>query len=76
MSKPYSILAAALVASGRSLSTIAIAASIDRPRRHPTEELEEWLPDSDGTGSLKLETLFATDPSAERALENVPMLAA
>jgi hypothetical protein len=76
MSKPYSILAAALVASGRSLSTVAIAASLDRPGLCPTEEIEEWLPDSDGMGPLKLEAPFAMDARAERVLANVAMLAA
>jgi hypothetical protein len=74
--KPYSILAAALVASGRSLSTVTIAASINRPGLDPTGESEAWFPDFDRISSLKLEAPFATDPSAERALENVPMLAA
>jgi hypothetical protein len=76
MPKPYSILAAALVASGRSLSTVTIAASINRPALGPTGESKPWLLDFDRISSLKLEAPFATDPSAERGLENVPMLAA
>jgi hypothetical protein len=52
MPKPYSILAAALVASGRSLSTVTISASIDRRALSPTES-EEWFADSDRMGSFK-----------------------
>ena len=33
MPKPYSILAAALVASGRSLSTVTLAAPVESSRR-------------------------------------------
>ena len=76
MPKPYSILAAALVASGRSMSTVTIMVSIDRPGLCPTGESEAWFPDSDTMGPLMLEAPFATDPSAERALENAAMLAA
>jgi hypothetical protein len=76
MPKPYSILAAALVASGRSLSTVTIAGPIDCPTLRPTGESEAWFPDSDRMRSLKLEAPFVMDPSAERALENAAMLAA
>jgi hypothetical protein len=76
MPKPYSILAAALVASGRSLSTVTIAAPIDRRALWLTGESEEWFADSNRMGSFKFEAPFAMDPSAERALENVAKLAA
>jgi len=75
MPKPYSILAAALVASGRSLSTVTISASIDRRALSPTES-EEWFADSDRMGSFKFEAPFAMDPSADRVLGNVAKLAA
>ena len=75
MPKPYSILAAALVASGRSLSTVTISASIDRRALSPTES-EEWFADSDRIGFFKFEVPVAMDPSAERTLENVAKLAA
>lgn len=76
MPKPYSILAAALAATGRSLSTVTIATSIDRPGLCPTDEIEEWFPDSDRISPLKLEAPFAMNPRAERALTNAAMLAA
>ena len=75
MPKPYSILAAALVASGRSLSTVTISASIDRRALSPTES-EEWFADSDRMGSFKSEAPFAMDPSADRAPANAATLAA
>ena len=76
MSKPYSILAAALVASGRSLSTVTIAAAIDRRALWPTSESEECFADSDRMGSFKCEAPFAMDLSAERAPANAATLAA
>jgi hypothetical protein len=76
MPKSYSILAAALVATGRSLSTVTIVASIDRPGLCPTGESEAWFPDSDRMGSFTFEAPFAMDSSAERALQNAAMLAA
>ena len=76
MPKSYSILAAALVASGRSLSTVTIAAPIDRRALLPTGESEEWFADSDRMGSFKFEAPVAMDPSADRVLENVAKLAA
>ena len=76
MSKPYSVLAAAMVASGHSLSTTTIAAPIDRRAPWPTGESEEWLADSNRIGSFKFEAPFAMDPSAEGPLENAAKLAA
>jgi hypothetical protein len=76
MPKPYSILAAALVASGRSLSTVTIATAIDHPALLPTRESDEWFSDFDRVGTFKFEAPFAMDPSTERALEKAAMLAA
>jgi hypothetical protein len=76
MPKPYSILAAALVASGRSLSTVTIAPPIDRRAISRTGESEEWFVDSDRMGSFKFEAPFAMDPPAECAPANAATLAA
>jgi hypothetical protein len=76
MPKLYSILAAALVASGRSLSTVTIAAPTDRRALWATGESEEWFADSNRMDSFKFEAPFAMDPSAERVLENFAKLAA
>ena len=76
MPKPYSILAAALIASGRSLSTVTIAAAIDRWALWPTRESEEWFADSDRMDSFTCEAPFAMDLSAERAPANAVTLAA
>jgi hypothetical protein len=76
MPKPYSILAAALVASGRSQSTVTIAAAIDRRALWPTGESEEWFADSDGIGSFEFEAPLAMDLPAERAPANAATLAA
>ena len=76
MPKPYSILAAALVASGRSLSTVTIATAIDGRALRPTNESQEWFADSDRMDSLKVEAPFAMDPSAERAPANAAALSA
>jgi hypothetical protein len=76
MPKPYSILAAALVASGRSLSTVTIATAIDRRAIWRTSESEEWFAHFDRMGSFTFEAPFAMDPSAEREPANAAMLAA
>ena len=76
MPKPYSILAAALVASGRSLSTVTIETAIDRRALWPTSESEEWFADFDRMGSFTFGAQFAMDPSAEREPANAAMLAA
>jgi hypothetical protein len=76
MPKPYSIIAAALVASGRSLSTVTIAASFDCRALWPTGESEEWFADCDGMGSFKFEAPLVTDPSAERTHANAAALSA
>jgi hypothetical protein len=64
-----------MVASGRSLSTVTIMATIDSRALWPTNESEEWS-DSDRMGFFKLEAPFAMDPSTERTLENAAKLAA
>jgi hypothetical protein len=74
--KPYSILAAALVASGRSLSTVTIAASTDRRALWLTGESAEWFADSDRMDSVKFEAPFAMDPSAVRAPANAAAFSA
>jgi hypothetical protein len=76
MPKPYPILAAALVASGRSLATVTIAAAIDRRALRLTSESEEWLADSDRRGFFTFEAPFAMDPLAECAPANAATLAA
>ena len=76
MPKPYSILAAALVASGRSLSTVSIGEPIDCSELRPTGESEEWLADTDIMGSIKFEAPFAMDPSTECVPANAAKLAA
>jgi hypothetical protein len=76
MPKPYSILAAALVASGRSLSTVTIATAIDGRALRPTNESQEWFADFDRIGSLTFEAPLAMDLSAERAPANAATLAA
>jgi hypothetical protein len=62
MPKPYPILAAALVASGRSLSTVNVATPIDPPALWSNGETEECFPDSETTGSFKFEEPGALDP--------------
>ncbi len=76
MPKPYSILAAALVASGRSLSTVTIAASIDRRVLWPTGESEVLFADPDRMCSFRFESPFVTDPSTECTPTNAAALAA
>jgi hypothetical protein len=76
MPKPYSILAAALVASGRSLSTVTIATAIDRRALCPTSDSEEWFADFDRMGSFTFEAPFAMNPSAEREPADATTLAA
>jgi hypothetical protein len=70
MAKPYSILAAALVASGHSLSTFTVAGPIDYHALWPTGESEDRLADSERAGAFSFESPFATDPLAERAPAN------
>ena len=45
MAKPYSILAAALVASNHSLSTVTVVAPIDCRTLWPTDQSEDWFAD-------------------------------
>jgi hypothetical protein len=60
--KPFPILAAALVASGRSLSTVTVATPVDPPAFWSNGETEECSADSDTTGSFTFEAPFAIDP--------------
>ena len=53
MPKPYSILAAALVASGRSLSTVTLAAPAGFHPVWTGGETENWLLDANREGSLQ-----------------------
>ena len=75
MPKPYSILAAALVASGRSLSTASVAAPIDRRAIRPGVESERRFTDSESLGSFNPESPFAMDPFAQRAPASVALSA-
>lgn len=43
MPKPYSILAAALAASGRSLSTVTLAAPVEFHPGRAGRQTEDWL---------------------------------
>jgi hypothetical protein len=72
--KPYSILAAALVASGHSLSTVAVAARVDCEARWPTDERGGWFADSARLSACNFESAFATDLLAERASANLAAL--
>ena len=67
MPKPYSILAAALAASGRSLSTATVVAPIDRRAIRPGVESEGRFADPESLGSFNLESPFTMDPFAQRA---------
>ena len=73
MPKPYSILAAALVASGHSLSTATLAAPV---KFHPvwsSGETEDWLLDTNREGGAPdLESLFAIDSFVRRAPPGSP----
>jgi hypothetical protein len=62
MPKPYSILAAALVASGRSLSTATVAGPIDRHDARPSDESEDRFTDPRRSSSFSFESPFATNP--------------
>ena len=74
MAKPYSILAAALVASGHSLSTVGVAAPIDCPTLRRTRDSRDWIDDLGGPGAFNFESPFAMDPLAERGLANAATL--
>ena len=70
MAKPYSILAAALVASGHSLSTVTVVAPIDCRTLWPTDQSEDWFADFGENGRPHLRIALAMDPLAERAPAN------
>jgi hypothetical protein len=70
MAKPYSILAAALVANGHSLSTVTVAAPIDCRTLWPAGESEGWFADSQRVGAFNFESPFAMDPLAAHAPAN------
>jgi hypothetical protein len=74
MAKPYSILAAALVASGHSLSTFTVAGPIHYQTLWPTGEREDRFADSERVRAFSLESPFAMDPLAERAPANAAPL--
>ena len=74
MPKPYSILAAALAASGRSLSTVTLAAPVEFHPVWAGRQTEDWLLDSNREGSLELESPFTMDPFVRRAPANVATL--
>ena len=67
MAKPYSILAAALVASGHSLSTVTVAGPIDCRTLWPTDPSEDWFAEKERMGSFTFESPFTKDPLAEHA---------
>ena len=74
MAKPYSILAAALVASGHSLSTFTVAGPIDYHTLWPTGESEDRFIDPERVGAFSFESPSATDPLAEHAPANAAPL--
>ena len=74
MPKPYSILAAALAASGRSLSTVTLAAPVEFHPVWAGRQTEDWLLDSNREGSLELESPFTMDPFVRRAPADVATL--
>jgi len=76
MSKPYSILAAALVASGRSSSTATVIPPAQFQRDSPGGESDPWFLYSNRRGSLDSESPLAMDQFGESAPENVAALAA
>ena len=76
MPKPYSILAAALVASGRSHSTATLAAPVELHPIWRAREPEDWVFNSSRHGFADSESPFAIDPFAEFAIANAVALAA
>jgi hypothetical protein len=74
MAKPYSILAAALVASGHSLSTVTVVAPIDCRTLRPVDPSEDWFADKGRIGAFAFEPRFAMDPLEERAPANAAAL--
>ena len=74
MAKPYSILAAALVASGHSLSTVTVAGPIDYQTLWPTGESEGRFADWERAAAFNSESPFAMDPFAKPALANAAPL--
>lgn len=76
MPKPYSILAAALVASGHSLSTVTLAAPVKFHPVWPGGETEDWFLDTNREGSLDLESPFTMDSFVQRAPAKVAALSA
>jgi hypothetical protein len=68
--KPYSILAAAFVASGRSLSTVTLAAPVNRRSSWQDEESEDLFDDPGRADAYDFESPFAVDRLAERIPAN------
>jgi len=70
MPKPYAILAAALVASGHSLSTVTLTAPRERRRPSPIYANKDRFTDSDIVGISDFESRFAMEPLSKRAGED------
>lgn len=70
MPKPYAILAAALIANGRSLSTGTLTTPRERPALTPIYGSEDRFVDSDSVGIFDFESHLAAEPLAKRALVN------
>jgi hypothetical protein len=70
MPKPYAILAAALIANGRSLSTATLTTPRERPALTPIYGSEDRFVDSDSVGIFDFESHLAAEPLAKRALVN------
>ena len=70
MPKPYSILAAALVAGGHSLATATLAAPVEFHPVWPDGKTENWLLNANREGSRELGAHFTMDPFVQRARAN------
>ena len=67
MPKPYAILAAALIANGRSLSTATLTAPREHRALTPIYGNEDRFVDSDSVGIFDFESRLAAEPLAKRA---------
>ena len=70
MPKPYAILAAALIANGRSLSTATLTASLEHRALTPTYGSEDRFIDSDDVRIFDFELRLAAEPLAKQAPMN------
>jgi hypothetical protein len=75
MPKPYPILAAALAASGHSLSTVTVAAPVEPRGVWPIRE-SDWVPGLGGMPVLNLESIFGMEPFQKRAPAKAAALSA